>query len=265
MPERSVRRAVALLAALVPLLGAAVVAAPASLASSVRTPPAGARFDYQLGGPAQYSPAPAIVVRDSTDKPWPGRYNVCYVNAFQTQPGDPALRASELKVAGQTVEDPDWPGEFVLDTRGHRAQLVAAFAPVLASCARRGYRGVELDNLDSYSRSKGGLIPADNLGYARALIAIAHRLGLAVAQKNAVELVGKAPFDFAITESCLLYQECGPFAARYRVVLDVEYSDQTSPATFHARCRAASKASKALSFEYRDVELTPRGVRAWCS
>ena len=47
--------------------------------------PVGTDVDYQLGG---VRPVPAnvgIVVRDRKAPPIPGRYNVCYVNGFQTQ------------------------------------------------------------------------------------------------------------------------------------------------------------------------------------
>jgi len=48
--------------------------------------PTGTDVDYQLGGAAEPEPNVGIVVRDRTDPPAAGRFNVCYVNGFQTQP-----------------------------------------------------------------------------------------------------------------------------------------------------------------------------------
>lgn len=244
---------------------------PTGAPSAVVLPRPGARWDYQIGGATRYSPAPDVVSRDHADRPWPGVYSICYVNAFQSQPGDASLRSAWLTVDNAPVEDPGWPGEYVLDTRGHRAQLVSAFTVVLRHCATAGFRAVELDNLDSWERSAGGLTRADNVAYARELVSAAHRLGLAAAQKNAAQLVGAVPFDLAVTESCLRFDECGTFTAAYRVVLDVEYTDELSAQAFQAKCSAAVStlsavsAGTAPSFVLRDRGVTPTGVRKWCS
>lgn len=237
--------------------------ATGSSAAAVQLPPSG-RIDYQLGGATTFSPAPAVVTRDSTDQPMPGVYSICYVNAFQSQPGDTSLKASWLKVGGSYVADPNWPDEYVLDTRGRRADLVAAFTSVLQTCAAKGFKAVEFDNLDSYDRSKGALSTADNLAYAKDLIAAAHARGLATGQKNAAELVGQAPFDFAVAESCLRYDECGDYTAGYSVVLDIEYKEEMSASTFQSKCAKAVAAGRAPSFEFRDLALSANGTRQWC-
>src|SRR3954468_22116986 len=51
-------------------------------------PPAGAVPDYQLGGVYEPADGVAIVGRDRAADPAPGIYSVCYVNGFQTQPGE---------------------------------------------------------------------------------------------------------------------------------------------------------------------------------
>jgi hypothetical protein len=228
-------------------------------------PPAGARWDYQIGEVSEYTPAPAAVSRDNAEKPWAGLYNICYINAFQSQPGDRSLTKSWLVVAGSPVEDPNWPGEYVLDTRSHRADLVKAFTPVMSTCADKGFDAVEFDNLDSYERSKGGLTMADNLSYVKDLIDVAHDRGLAVAQKNTVEFVGRAPFDFAVAESCLLYDECGEYTREYSTVLDVEYIEEMTASVFSKKCTAAVNSGSAPSFVLRDRDVSARGMRQWCS
>lgn len=72
--------------------------------------------DYQLGGGYPPSSKVTIVVRDSTDKPVPGLFNICYVNGFQTQPG--RVWPADLLVPGpdgKPLVDLGWPDEFLLD------------------------------------------------------------------------------------------------------------------------------------------------------
>lgn len=90
--------------------------APTDTASAVDLPPVHAGFDYQIGGP--YTPPQGVsVARDHTAVPAPGLYNVCYVNAFQAQPGAEREWDSDLLLrdgAGEVVMDEHW-GEAVLD------------------------------------------------------------------------------------------------------------------------------------------------------
>ena len=80
---------------------AALVLAACAPAVDVVPLPVGVA-DYQLG--EAYRPAEdvTVVVRDATATPEPGVYSVCYVNAFQTQPGSGASRRS-----GST-DSPGW-------------------------------------------------------------------------------------------------------------------------------------------------------------
>jgi hypothetical protein len=174
-------------------------------------PPANATFDYQLGG--AYAPAAdvRIVDRDRTATPAPGVYGVCYVNAFQTQPEELARWRRVhprllLKKHGRPVVDQGW-GERLLDTStaARRRALLRVVGRWIDGCARSGFRAVEPDNLDSYSRSKGALTLSDNKAFATMLIRRAHADGLAIAQKNTPELGGAGRalgFDFAIAEEC---------------------------------------------------------------
>ena len=50
--------------------------------------PTGTDVDYQLGGERPVPDRVGIVVRDREAAPVEGRYNVCYVNGFQSQPGE---------------------------------------------------------------------------------------------------------------------------------------------------------------------------------
>ena len=70
---------------------AGLVALVASAALAVQPLPAGTDVDYQLGGAAEVPDHVGIVVRDREEAPQEGRYNVCYVNGFQTQPNEKAF------------------------------------------------------------------------------------------------------------------------------------------------------------------------------
>ena len=255
--------------------GTAPVASIPSVSPSARTgvtlPPVHGRFDYQLGGPYQPAEGVTIVERDHTEAPAPGVYNVCYINAFQTQPGDLDFWSKEhpevlLSRDGKHVEDPDWPGEIVLDTStdANRTVIAAVDASWMQRCANAGYRAVEPDNLDSWTRSQGALTQADGVALAVKLAAAAHVLGLAIAQKNTPQLesVGRdqVGFDFAVAEECQVYSECDAYTDVYGAhVIEVEYADQ--PARFFtAACQARGST---ISVIRRDREVVPAGSEGY--
>src|SRR5262249_21613009 len=130
---------------------------------------------------------------------------------------------------GRYVEDPDWPGERMLDfsTPARRTELAAIVGGWFAGCADDGYQAVEPDNLDSWTRSGGRLSQSAAAPYARLLVEAAHAHGLAIAQKNTVELSQAGiGFDFAIAEECAVYDECGDYLAAYGPqVYEIEYTD----------------------------------------
>ncbi len=242
----------------------------ARAAARVHLPPAGTNADYQLGGAYPPGAGYGVVVRDRTDAPARGRYNVCYVNGFQTQPGELAWWRSHhprllLHRQGRLVRDPGWPDEVLLDTRTaqRRVRIAAVLGRWVAGCARDGYDAVEPDNLDSFTRSRHLLTRADNVALARRIVAAGHRHGLAVAQKN-TDLtraqVARAGFDFAVAEDCQVYAECSTYRRLYhRHVIEIEYSDE-GRASFRAACRARGDAWPIV---YRDRDLRPRGHRGY--
>ena len=168
------------------LVATMLLAQPLAASAGTKLPPPNGVFAYQLGG--AYTPATnvAIVARDRTDSPAAGKYNICYVNAFQTQPGDSASFAKKypnLLVKGANrkfVVDPNWPGEYLFDisTAAKRTQLSTIVGAWISNCAKKGFQAVEADNLDSYLRSKGKLTRAHAVAFATLLTARAHKAGL---------------------------------------------------------------------------------------
>lgn len=212
------------------LLATALLAAGPAFAEGPL--PAGAVVDYQLGGGYPPPPGVTVVVRDSTDPPEPGLFNICYVNGFQTQPG--VNWPVELLLQGPDgpLADAGWPDEFLLDISTGEARVanLALVLPAIRSCAEKGFDAVEFDNLDSYSRSGGRLDIEDALAFAALLVDEAGKLGLPAGQKNTAELGAqgrKAGFAFAVTEECHRWNECAAFTTVYDKdqVLGIEYAD----------------------------------------
>lgn len=253
---------VALLLA-VGLTGTVGVVAPAH--ADVEPLPVGTDLDYQLGGPAYVPDNVGIVVRDRTERPAPGAYNVCYVNGFQTQPDARAywLKRRGLLLQddrGRLVTDEAW-GEWLLDIRtpAKRQRLARIVGRWTSGCARDGFDAVEYDNLDSFSRSRGLVTARHATTFARLLTATAHGAGLAAGQKNRAAWDGtRAGFDFAVSEECGRYDECGRYVDHYGdQVLLVEYRRPD----FAKACR---EYGDRLAVVLRDRELTPGGVRRFC-
>jgi hypothetical protein len=259
------------------LVAALAVSTFPSGAAAVPQPfPAGARFDYQIGGAYRPPTGVQIVDRDRHARPVAGRFNICYVNAFQAQPGELGWWRREHRrlllhdAAGHEVVDHGW-NEVLLDigTPAKRRALATVIGSWIAGCARRGFQAIEPDNLDSYTRSNGLLHASDAVAFAAKLSVRAHRAGLLIAQKNAVELADRRPrtgFDFAIAEECQLYRECRGYLRRYgNAVIEIEYTDNGRRA-FTAACAARGAR---ISIELVDRDVLPAGaahhVRRFCS
>ncbi|MFF2452223.1 endo alpha-1,4 polygalactosaminidase [Isoptericola sp. NPDC058082] len=257
--------------------GPAASSSPATSGTTpeVALPPTSGTFDYQLGGAydeVEAGDGPTaidVVVRDATADPLPGAYSVCYVNGFQTQPGEDDLWAGHEDLLlhdadGDLVVDPDWPDEHVLDpsTAEQRAGILEVLGPVVTGCAEAGFDAVELDNLDTWTRFDE-IDEAGAHALARAYVDLAHGAGLAVAQKNAAEITRTAKedlgFDLAVTEECAAWDECAAYTDVYGDhVLQVEYPDALDDAglTFDDVCGLPDRAPLTV---LRDRNLVAAG------
>lgn len=247
----------------------AALAVSVAMSAPVALPPTAGVADYQLGGAYEPAAGVQIVTRDRSEQPAPGRYSICYVNSFQTQPGTvrwwknkhPSLLLRDGR--GHLVRDPGWPDEVLLDIRTSRRR--AAVGRInrgwYDQCRRKGFAAVEPDNLDSWTRSKGLLTKKHAVSLARRLVREAHGSGLAIAQKNAPQLsrlgIG---FDFAVAEECEVYRECAAYTRTYGSrLIEIEYTDNGRRA-FRRACR--DRAGRA-SIMLRDRDVVPRGSRRY--
>ncbi len=211
----------------------------------IRLPPFGGDFDYQIG--QTHTPAANVdmVSRDwFADWPEPGLYNICYVNAFQTQPDDAGDRIdTRFNWPNGTVtplEDGYW-NEFVINLTTPALRQLAAdhVYRMIDGCANKGFDAVEFDNLDVWTRipkmdegrqmTEYWFYQAETEDYAKLLVDYTHRQGMAAAQKNTTDLFDngghqRIGFDFVIAESCAKYSECWTFAENYDDrVIAIEY------------------------------------------
>jgi len=231
---------------------------------NVNLPPVNAKVDYQLGG--AYTPPSGVTVvsRDRKATRADGLYNICYVNGFQIQPDeedywltqhpDLILRDSN----NNPVIDTQW-NEMLLDISlaEKRTAIASIVGGWIRECAQTSYQAVEIDNLDSYSRSQGLLMPDQAVMTMKMLADHAHATGLAIAQKNSSELVARKAelgTDFAVAEECNRFNECDVYTGGYGDhVIVIEYRRQD----FDAGCTAFPN----LSIVLRDVNLvTPQAT-----
>ena len=246
-----------MISALAGLLASTLLAVPAL--------PTGTDVDYQLGGASDPPANVGIVVRDRSDAPVAGLFNVCYVNGFQTQSDEKRFWAKHPTLVlrdaeGKPVIDEAW-GEFLLDVRtaAKRKALARIVGRWVRGCAHDGYVAVEYDNLDSFTRSDGLLTKRQAVRYAALLVDRAHRHGLAAGQKNLAGFDGNTiGYDFAVSEECGRYDECRRYVDDFGdQVLMIEYRTED----FLETC-ATYGATHAVVL--RDRDLTPDGVHGWC-
>jgi hypothetical protein len=215
----------------------ALLAAHAAFAPGARPPagpPAHATWQWQLDGRLDLSVRAAVYDVDGFDTSRAavarlhraGSYVVCYVDVgtWEDWRPDRARFPARLLGAGD-----GWAGERWLDVR--RIDLLAPLLRArFARCRAKGFDAVEPDNVDAYANRSGfPLSAADQLRFNRWVAGAVHAEHLAVALKNDLD---QAPalarsFDFAVTEQCFQYRECGkarPFLRAGKGVYDAEYA-----------------------------------------
>lgn len=255
------RMAAACAAALVAASALPANAAPAAF-------PPGLSWDWQLDGEMDLGRAVDVMALD-LDEVEPsdiaalkarGVRTVCYISVgtaedFRDDWPDfpPAVLGPEL---------PDWPGERYLDIRD-RAAILPIMLRRMERCAAKGFDAVEPDNMDLYDNEVGFPISRSHqLAYLRDLAGMAHGLGLAIAQKNAEELVPDLveQFDFMMIEECWANERCEetlPYIRAGKAVLDAEYTD--SGTDLPQACAAAVRMG--ISMVYKTRELRAEWIR----
>ena len=229
-------------------------------------PTANAQLDYQLGGSYEPPAGVEVLSRDRNAAPAMGLYNICYVNGYQTQPDEEQFWLDEhpdlllRDENGDPFIDPDW-DEILLDitTDEKRQALAEIVGEWIVQCGADGFDAVEIDNLDTYSRSDGMITEDHAVAFMSLLSAIAHDEGLAIAQKNSTEILDRQPelgTDFAVAEECNRWSECQDYMDVYGdQVYVIEYREQD----FDVGCVDFPE----LSIVLRDLDLVTPGEGAY--
>jgi hypothetical protein len=156
---------------------------------------------------------------------------ICYIDAGTWENWRPDARRFPAYVLGKPN---GWPGERWLDV--HRLSVLK---PIMRArfqmCRRKGFDAIEPDNIDGFENHTGFRISArEQLVYDRWLARTAHRLGLAVFEKNDPEQARRLEpyFDGVLDEQCNQYQECSSFQVYLtagKPVLNAEYKRSLYP------------------------------------
>ena len=146
-----------------------------------------------------------------------------------------------LEAIGEPLDD--WPGERIVDIR--HPKILEVMKNRLIMCKNKGGLIVEGDNQDQKSK-KFKITDNDVVYFMVKLSEEAHKLGLAIIQKNNVELVDKLePYlDAVLAESCHKYKECDGYkryADNGKMVIVVEYEAKYCKPIPYAKVYLANK------------------------
>lgn len=170
---------------------------------------------------------------------------ICYFSAGTFEPWRPDVDLFANVPMGN--EHYAYASEIWLDVTSPETAKVMANRMDMAVAL--GCDGVELDNVDGFVAETGlNITYEQQLAYQRLLANEAHKRNLAVALKNAVEMIPDVAeyYDMAINEVCMVWNECGTYQAIIdagKPVFHVEY-DQVyvdDPAKRAELCAASAE------------------------
>ena len=235
-------------------------------ALNVMLPPVNAKYDYQRGGPYAPPAGVTVVTRDYKAAKAEGMFNICYVNGFQIERSDEMFWVTShpdliLRDGnGTPIRDPKTT-EILLDTglAEKRTAIASIVGDSIAQCANIGYPAIQIDNIDSYTRSQGLLTEQQAVYTMKMLSDHAHAMGRAIGQQNGADIVARRAelgTDFAVAEECNRNGNCAKYTAGYGDhVIVIEYRQQD----FTAGCTAYPN----LSIVLRDANLVTAGASGY--
>ena len=144
---------------------------------------------------------------------------------------------------------PEWPKEKWLDIR-QIDKLKPWLNSRLNMILKKGFDGIEPDNMDSYDNDPGFDIQlSDTRKYADYLINFAHSNGLSIGQKNVKELTAEyaSKFDWALTEDAFAQgwqDQLSGYIKLNKPVFAVEYTDKMSQSKFQTSVCPSAKSLK---------------------
>ncbi|HEV3091219.1 MAG TPA: endo alpha-1,4 polygalactosaminidase [Candidatus Cybelea sp.] len=236
----------------VPAPGGAPGSAAAPLSQTRWIPTAGTSYQIQYDGKLDLSNDAQVYDLDMFDTSASvvaqlhkmGKRVMCYISVGTWERWRPDAGKFPKSVLGR--KDGHWAGERWLDIRQTKI-LEPIMSARLALCAKKGFDGVDPDNLDGYQNKTGfPLTYAEQLTYDTWVATAAHADNLTADEKGdngQVKDLVKV-FDFAVVEQCYAQHWCDQFTVytnQNRLVVDVEYNDQVSQSRFLAKTCPSDK------------------------
>lgn len=189
-----------------------------------------------------------------------GRRVACYVSVGTAEPYRADYASFPAAAVGNALVD--YPEEHWLDHRNQQVRALMAARLQLASVA--GCDAVELSSLQAHSEDSGfDLTRADDLDYARWLLAECHQRNLAAGVSTSDDLVAPlaAEADWGVTAECLANdcQVWQPFSAANKAVFVVEYGANSDAPTL---CAEAARLGYSLVIKRRALDAFRAGCPA---
>ena len=187
-----------------------------------------------------------------------GRIVACYVSVGTAEPYRADYTSFPASALGNALVD--YPEERWLDPRNQEVRALMAARLQLASAS--ACDAVELSSLQAHSEDSGfALTRADDLDYARWLLAECHARGLSAGVSTSEDLVASlaTEADWGVTAECLSNDDCQawqPFSAANKAVFVVEYgSNSDAPAL----CAEAARLGYSLVIKRRGLDAFRAG------
>ncbi|KAK6520655.1 hypothetical protein TWF506_000904 [Arthrobotrys conoides] len=154
---------------------------------------------------------------------------ICYFSAGSYEDWRSDAKNFTRKDYGEAMDG--WAGEWWLDTNSKNVRNIVSDRIALAKS--KGCDAIDPDNINGYQNPTGfNLTEDDAVSFLKFMAEEAHSRGMAIGLKNGGAIVGEVVkyMDFCVQESCVAYDECGPYRAflEYNApVFHLEYPDES--------------------------------------
>jgi hypothetical protein len=183
-----------------------------------------------------------------------GKKAICYISVGSWENWRADAHDFPKEILGDDYDG--WQGEKWLDIRN--TKLYPILEKRFDICKKKGFDGIEPDNIDGYDNDTGfDISPADQIVFNKWLASEAHKRGLSIGLKNdpdqATEL--EAYFDWALTEDCVADDWCDDvkiFTTHGKAVFQTEYLDNSID--FKNACTEAKQNNFSLILKNRDLD-----------
>ncbi|KAK6537027.1 hypothetical protein TWF281_001230 [Arthrobotrys megalospora] len=154
---------------------------------------------------------------------------ICYFSAGSYEDWRPDAKNFTKKDYGEAMDG--WEGEWWLDTNSKNVRDIVLERIALAQA--KGCDAIDPDNINGYQNPTGfNLTEGDAISFLKFMAGEAHSRGMAIGLKNGGAIVDDVVefLDFCVQESCVAYDECGPYRAFLEYnspVFHLEYPDES--------------------------------------